>query len=358
MRVQRTVLFHPLNHIGLGHINRLSVIALALRELDNHVRTPFAVEEASHVLLDTLGLPYVPLPSSHTMADGTAWAAWTKDERSTLQIAMARSVLKIIAPQVVVFDCLPNPSFAEAVLMSKIPIVLCLREMRDLASYISHAHSFLEHAKLIIIPHSEGTICLPETLAAKSRFVGQVARLVHLAALIVRDSEKPHILITGGGGGYPGTVEFYNLALRAVADLRHRFLTLKAELIAGPLFRDWLLLQPGHGTTLIPFEPDIISRFVEADLVICQAGYNTVAELGQLGTKTVLVPAERQWDDQFARANRVVRERRNFRVFRGGSPTELAQLATKLLTEPIPGAIKSKPEGGIKAARLIYELMR
>ena len=57
MSAQRTVLFHPLNHIGLGHINRLSVIALALHELDNNVRTPFVVEEAAHVLLDAFSLP-------------------------------------------------------------------------------------------------------------------------------------------------------------------------------------------------------------------------------------------------------------------------------------------------------------
>ena len=77
----RTVLFHPLNHIGLGHINRLSVIALALREVDKNIRTPFVVEEAAHVLLDALGLPYVPLPSSHAMNDTAAWEAWSDSER-------------------------------------------------------------------------------------------------------------------------------------------------------------------------------------------------------------------------------------------------------------------------------------
>jgi predicted glycosyltransferase len=51
MGVQPTVLFHPLNHLGLGHINRLSVIALALREIDQNVRTPFVVEGGSYILL-------------------------------------------------------------------------------------------------------------------------------------------------------------------------------------------------------------------------------------------------------------------------------------------------------------------
>jgi hypothetical protein len=48
MGAQQTVLFQPLNHIGLGHINRLAVITLALHELDEGIRTPFVVEEPGH----------------------------------------------------------------------------------------------------------------------------------------------------------------------------------------------------------------------------------------------------------------------------------------------------------------------
>jgi len=358
MSAQRTVLFHPLNHIGLGHINRLSVIALALHELDNGVRTPFVVEESAHVLLDALGLPYVPLPSSHAMSDSVAWAAWTEGERSALQAQISFAVLKAVAPQVVVFDFLPNPAFADAVVKSEIPIVLCVREMRDLACYLDYARALLAQVSLIVIPHPEGTMCLPKELAAKSRFVGQIARQSVPMAMTEHDPATPQIVITGGGGGYPGTVEFYNLATEAIANLRGRYPALKAQLIAGPLFRDWFLLQPVEGITLIPFEPDTTSRFAEADLVICQAGYNTVAELEQLGTKTLLVPAERQWDDQFSRADRVMRARRNFRMFRGKTPVELSNAIAELLRERIPNVTGSKPDGGIKAARLIYEMVK
>ncbi len=357
MSAQRTVLFHPLNHIGLGHINRLSVIALALHELDDNVRTPFVVEEAAHVLLDALGLPYVPLPSSHAMTDSAAWGAWTESERSALQIEISRSVLRNIAPQVVVFDFLPNPAFADAVVKSEIPIVLCLREMRDLARYLAHARALLDHVSLIVIPHPEGTIHLPDQLAVKSRFVGQIARQATRVAITEHDPATPRIVISGGGGGYPGTVEFYNFAMKVIANLRGRYPALRAQLIAGPLFRDWLRLQPVDGITLIPFEPDSNARFAEADLVISQAGYNTVAELEQLGTKTLLVPAERQWDDQCARADRIAREQRHFRVFRGKTPAELANLATELLCERIPKTIVGKADGGIKAAQLIYEML-
>src|SRR6202030_3749015 len=109
---------------------------------------------------------------------------------------------------------------------------------------------------------------------------------------------------------------------------------------------------------LVPFEPDTNSRFAEADLVICQAGYNTVAELEQLGTKTLLVPAEREWDDQYARADRAARQQRNFRVFLGRTPVELADMASGLLREWSPRPTVTRPEGAIKAARLIYEMVR
>jgi predicted glycosyltransferase len=358
MSAQRTVLFHPLNHIGLGHINRLAVIVLALRQFDEKIRTPFVIEDGGHILLDALGLPYLPLPSAHAMTDSSAWIRWSQEERYDLQLQISRSILRAVAPQGVVFDCLPNAAFAEAVVGSDIPIVLCLREVRDMTGYLAHVRDLLKHVSLIIVPHPGGTFSLPEELAAKSVFVGKIVRHAAHAATNVRDPEEPHVVISGGGGGYPGTVDFYNLALQSIVDLRRYFPGLKAKLIAGPLFQDWGLLRPVYGIALIPFEPDSTATFGDSDLVISQAGYNTVAELEQLGTKTILVPAERQWDDQFARADRVSRERKNFRVFRETTPAQLASLASELLHERIPTAAIPKTDGGIKAAQLIYEKVR
>jgi UDP-N-acetylglucosamine:LPS N-acetylglucosamine transferase len=338
-------------------MNRLSVIALALREIDPKVRTPFVVEGASHVLLDTFALPYVPLPVSYAMSDRSVWTAWTETERLSLQLQIAQSILKSIGPQAVVFDCLPTPVFSQVVIESGIPIVLCLREMRDLARYLAEVCGLLKYVKLIIVPHPQGAFLLPENLAVRTCFVGQVARPV-VRKKHIPDPEQPNIVITGGGGGYPGTVDFYNLALLAVADLRKRASRLKAQLITGPLFRDWHLLRLVENISLLPFEPDMPSRLAESALVICQAGYNTVAELELLGPRTILVPAERQWDDQFARAERVSRGRSNFCVFRGKTATELSSLASDVLSAEIPTVSPVKADGGMKAARLIYEMIR
>jgi predicted glycosyltransferase len=357
MRTPPTVLFHPLNHIGLGHMNRLSVIALALREIDPDVRTPFVVEGASHVLLDAFALPYVPLPVSYAMTDGGVWSAWTETERSNLQLQIARSTLKSIGPRAVVFDCLPTPAFSQAVTESGIPIVLCLREMRDLPRYLAEVCVLLNHVKLIIVPHPQGAFVLPENLRVTTYFVGQIARPV-APRKYIQDPQQPNIVITGGGGGYPGTVDFYNLALLAVVDQRKRVPGIKAQLIAGPLFRDWHGLRLVENISVLPFEADMPAALGKSDLVICQAGYNTVAELERLGTRTILVPAERQWDDQFARAERVSHERSNFRVFRGKTATELSLLASEVLSLNIPTIPPVEADGGMRAARLIYEMIR
>ena len=71
-----------------------------------------------------------------------------------------------------------------------------------------------------------------------------------------------------------------------------------------------------------------------------------MAELAQLQTKTVLVPAAGEWDDEFSRAERMVREQQTFRVFRGNTPAELASLAAEILTEWVPNTSVTAPPGG------------
>jgi predicted glycosyltransferase len=355
-----TVLFQPPNHVGLGHLNRLSAIALALRRISPSIRTPFIVEGAAHVLLEALGLPYIPLPSEHAMNETDWWTAWPKGERSSISLEISRAILTTVRPQIVVFDCLPNPAFLAATIENHIPIVLCLREMRELARYLKHVQNLLTGVSLVLVlvPHDPGEFELPAELRQKACYVGRIARPFESQSKTERNQERPRILISGGGGGYPGTVNFYNLAIRALSALRIDYPGLEARLIVGPLFSDWLQLQQENGITVVPFEPDTLGAFAAADLVIAQAGYNTVAELEQVGTKGILVPAERQWDDQFLRVDRAVQTCPQFRAFRSSSHIALAALAADLLRETNLVADISRPRGAVKAAERLYAMLQ
>jgi predicted glycosyltransferase len=357
MNGSRTILFNPPNRLGLGHINRLSAIALALRELDASVRLLFAIEGSGHVLLDALSLPYLPLPSSHALYETDAWNGWTRPLRSKLQLSLANAVLKSAGADVVVIDCFTSAPFALAAIEQRIPIVLCLREMKNLAAYVHLIDDFLPHIRMVLIPHERHRFEVPKELAAISRFVGQIARPRRQAHEASAGRVLKQIVISGGGGGYPETVQFYNLALQAVAGLRRRIPELNCLLVTGPLFQEWEQLQLRDGIRIVPFDPDLESRFATADLVICQAGYNTIAEIERSAQRAICIPAARDFDDQDARADDLAGRRSNFVVFRG-TPAELAPAIENALGLPVDRAWRNtQGNGASEAAACLIELL-
>jgi UDP-N-acetylglucosamine--N-acetylmuramyl-(pentapeptide) pyrophosphoryl-undecaprenol N-acetylglucosamine transferase len=353
---QATILFHAPNRVGLGHLTRLSSIALAIRRTQTGVRPLFAIEGSGHVLLDVMGLPYLPLPSSYSMYKTECWAQWTEVDRRTLSKRLCRAIVKSVNPQLAVFDCFPSLAMVDAAVRQGTPVVLCLREMMDMSKYLAHIDRLLPYLALILIPHDPGTFEPPPSLHGKCRFVGQVVRPFadsrNLRSNIV---DHPRIIITGGGGGFRGTASFYNLAMKAFCELRFVYPSLDGRLIVGPLFQEWTQLQVAPGITVVPFEADMMRAFSEADLVISAAGYNSVAEVEQVGVRGILVPSETNWDDQHARASRSARLHPHIRRFEGTDPEELACLAKTLLTGPPGDPVTAG--GAEKAAALLCSML-
>jgi len=121
------------------------------------------------------------------------------------------------------------------------------------------------------------------------------------------------------------------------------------------LFHDFPKLQVVEGVTIHPFEPDIMNAFCNADVVLSTAGYNTAAELEQVGARAVFVPAETKWDDQLARAERLARAYAHFRCFRGTTAVELALAVEELLRET-PFGTGALSDGADKAASILRSL--
>ena len=130
------VLFQPPNRVGLGHINRLCAIALALREIDPEVRVPFVVEGASHDLVEAHGLPHLDFPSRHELYKSGRWEAWGVEERSRLAVSIARAIIEKLQADLVVFDCFPCENLAAAAIECRIPMALCLRKGRNWDQYL------------------------------------------------------------------------------------------------------------------------------------------------------------------------------------------------------------------------------
>lgn len=357
MTISPSILFHGPSRIGLGHINRLAAIAHSVTAIDQSIRVSFAIDGPTSVLLDALQLPYIPLPNPHAMRDDPSWACWRAEERALLEKNMSEVTVRTLHPTLAIFDCFPSYAVATAAIENGVPIVLCLRKMKDVYAYLNAVRELLPHVRLILIPHTPGAFELPKAVELKSRFVGEI---VHPRAFCLKPSanqSRPNIIISGGGGGYPGTVKFYNLALRALLPIRDEWPDMSALLVTGPLFSEWEGLDALCGVHVIPFVADMPSRLSSADLVICQGGYNTIAELLLLGVRSVCVPAHRDADDQFERAEAFVESRGNARLFLGDRPEELTKVIREAMRTPRLGTDRESEMGARNAAQHIYELL-
>jgi UDP-N-acetylglucosamine:LPS N-acetylglucosamine transferase len=321
------------------------------------VRTPFVVEGASHALLDALGLPYVPIPSSHLLYETEDWSLWPRQLRTDLQISTSRAALGGLAPQLVVFDFFPNEAFAAAVIEKQLPIVLCLRQTKHLDLQLQRMGHLLPHVRRILIPHREGTFEVPAELKGRSQFVGTIARQSETRPKRIQAEGGFEVVISGGGGGYADTVGFFNLAMQAAARVREAGTRLGVRLITGPLFADWPRLKIVPDIVIVPFDAALVTTMGSADLVICQAGYNTTAELEQIPVKAIVVPGIRRWDDQFERAERLAKENARVRVFRGSTASELAESMAAFLGQPVPLLQKSEQDGAQRAAEELLGLL-
>lgn len=357
---QITVLFQAPNGIGLGHISRLAAIAQALRSKVPSARVPFLLEGGSHSLLEAASLPYLTLPNNHALYESGSWEAWPKEERYSLIVNIAESIIRRIRPELILFDTIPCIPVVIAAANRKIPAAICVRKVKEMGGYFERLDKFQEQIKCLIIPHETDEVGVPSRWLPRTRFVGRIVRSNPRADVKLNlPAGSKTIVISGGGGGYPNTVDFYNWALTSFATCQARNPDLICLLVTGPLFNDWWKLNLINGVRVIPFDPNLISIMANADLVICQAGYNTIAEVTQLGVPTICVPADRGMDDQYERAKQSAASNSNFHICRASEKDRLTLLIDRCLKSPSTERSSDRiaSMGATRAAEALLELI-
>jgi UDP:flavonoid glycosyltransferase YjiC (YdhE family) len=354
-----TIVFQPFATSWLGHTSRLIAIAQAVRRECPAARLPFLVEGNCGPFLEQAGFPHFALPKRTEFA-GVEWEGWNPEERDRMLTAVGKWILDQLRPQIVVFDSPPCPFLVDAVRQRQVRTVFTARKTRTAERTIEWAIQTFPQVDLIIIPHEVGEVPIPPELASRTHFVGPIVRAS--PNLDSSDSPKtagPMVLITGGGGGFPGTVEVYNLALSAVELARSKVPELRGILVTGPMFKEWERLKPVAGVTILPFDADLGMKMQQADVVICQAGYNTMQELSLLSAPVISIPAMRVADNQFERANQFAQRRANFAVFTETSAEALKVEILHSLAQA--GGVENRrsppPSGAERAARLILSLL-
>ena len=354
-----TIVFQPFATSWLGHTSRLIAIAQAVRQQCPAARLPFLVEGNCGPFLEQAGFPHFALPNRTEFA-GAEWGSWNPEERDRMLTAVGKSILDQLRPQIVVFDSPPCPYLVEAVRQMDVRTVFSARKTRTAERTIEWAIHVFPQVDLILIPHEAGEVPIPAELVSRTHFVGPIVRRSPSKESPTRPkSAGPLVLITGGGGGFPGTVEMYNLALSAMEMARSETPGLRGILVTGPMFKEWHQLQPVAGVTIVPFDAELGSTIEQADVVICQAGYNTMMELSLSSTPVICIPAMRVADNQFERASQFAQRRPNFAVFTESSAGALNKQILRSLA--LRGNIEPRqlppPSGADRAARLILSLL-
>jgi predicted glycosyltransferase len=357
------VIFQVPNQIGLGHMNRMACVAVALRKIDPAIRLLFVVEGSTHGLLESFALPYIALPNPGLVYRSECWKAWPINERRRSVDALAISIIYTTRPDLVIYDCLPSIHFIHSVIRFGIKTVLCIRKVKDFEAYARDYRvvRVLESAASFLIPHWQDEFQLPDSLMSRATYVGPIVRPLPIdpEPVTVRFNllEQRIVVISAGGGGGSDTAVFFNFCLSAFQQARTQMDSLAALLITGPLFTNWGELNLLPTTRVIPFAPDFPAVCATADLVVSQAGYNSLNELAALGTPTICIPAKRGFDDQFDRARSMARKYPHISCFERGSAQDLASLILASLRQPTTRVQAPVPDGAHRAALHVMSLL-
>jgi len=142
----------------------------------------------------------------------------------------------------------------------------------------------------------------PESIVRKTFYCGYLKRPTISTG---RKEGPPRVLITtGGGGDGSDIIEAYLAGLSTLP----RNVALRTTVIFGPQmperYRLELLRRFDYmaDVEFLEFEADITNRYAESDVVVSQAGYNTVCELLSFSRRAILIPRSEPVREQLIRA--------------------------------------------------------
>jgi len=293
------ILFYAINGIGLGHVVRTTSLATAIRKISRRTEILFVTNTRFPFFLKRNKIPFSRTDFS--------WVESVSEKRSVRTI---KRLLREADPDAVVYDTVfPERALRDPCSRGRTN-VLILRERGERTMRELFSNSSLWFFDRIIIPHARRDFAfdLPADLRRRARFVGPIIRDYSLGR--TREMAKKYrlrgkfvITVTCGGGGHPVLSEIFVCAVVGALQ-RLRLPDVRAVVVTGPLFRK----DMGHlekNILLVSFEPDLPSLIKASNLVICEAGYNTINEVIKIRTPAVILPAKRQYDDQFGRARRL-----------------------------------------------------
>lgn len=335
-----TALFYCHDTFGLGHFRRTVSIAAALTQRTPGLTALIATgSPVAHAFRLPPGVDYLKLPSVAKVGAGRYASrplGLEFRELSALRSELLASAARHLRPDLVVVDNVPAGLAGELrttlrALNGRSHVVLGLRDVVDEPARVRRSwtldgsYELLEDVYDRILVYGQREVfdvaagyALPPAVAARTRYVGYLARRSRTPARRLR-RRQPLVLVTAGGGEDGGPL--LRAALEARESVDGDWLVVTGPFLAveeRAELRDRARSIPR--TRVVDFVQDLPGWMHAAAAVISMAGYNSVCELLSCGAPAVLVPRVEPRVEQLLRA-RALEQRGLVRVIH---PCELS----------------------------------
>lgn len=291
----KRILFHSINHTGLGHLNRSIAVAQLLKANLPGVQVLFLVEGGEDFIEPT-GFPWIMVPGHNQTS-----------EAENIEY-ITRTTIEVYRPDLAVYETvLLEPIHApikqagiREVLMGNMGGLL-RNQIRDLSASAS------ELDLLLVLQQREDLT--PDDQALIDQYKGKktcVGPLVRLKDQFASESlrrklglaeENKVILLTFGGGGYDMARQLLSSALSAREEILAHYPEARLVVVTGPYFAGELPEKDDFISYASRFEPFLTDYIDISSAIVCMAGYNTVNEIAVSGIPAVCVPTT-EADDQ------------------------------------------------------------
>jgi predicted glycosyltransferase len=283
----KRILFHAINHVGLGHINRSIAVAQWLQAAIPNLQVLFLIEGGED-FIDPTGYPWILIPGQ------------ASENEHIEQIAS--KTIEVFQPDVMVHETLLRPVIHKAVRAAGVKQVVMGSLGDALRDQFRHNLRLLNQVHLLIVLQQRA-----EVLTADQELIAQYQGQTLYAGPLVRrkkqlssdalrrklglSPENKVIFVTFGGGGWDLARGLLSTILATREQILSRYPQARLIAIPGPHFSGNLPEQDDFVCYVSRFEA-FLSDYVDiASVVVMMAGYSTVNEIASSGVPAICIAA-------------------------------------------------------------------
>jgi predicted glycosyltransferase len=307
------ILIYAINGRGMGHLNRTLVLARALRKAEPDTDIRFIVGSPLFSMVAEAGFAVTKVPDAHHALG----AFEGLHRRESHQTQLFDTLLEEAAADVFIIDFVVNPALFQLAKRHRARLALLYRKQRpeELARWRhKRCVELIDH---FLLPHHESELRaqeLPKEWRSRSLFLGPLARELDSSAVATvgaryRNPGEKLVVVSIGGGGFTESYKTLEVAEACAQRVTHSRdgSAVRWVIVYGPYYRG-RIPQSSANVHRLPYEGNLLELFAAADLVVCNAGYNSIQELLLCATPGIVIPLKTTGrDDQLERARAVLR---------------------------------------------------